>query len=78
LQLCNAEKEALFEQMEENERDYELNIQGFENELNEADKQIQELTDKVNRTRKQRNKFMWLLAAMTIFAFRRQIVKLIV
>jgi chromosome segregation ATPase len=66
------------EQMEENERDYELNIQGFENELNEADKQIQELKDKVNRTRKQRNKFMWLLVAMTIFAFRRQIVKLII
>ena len=65
-------------QMEENERDYELNIQGFENELDEADKQIQELTDKVNRTRKQRNKFMWLLVAMTIFAFRRQIVKLII
>ena len=78
LQLCNAEKEALFEQMEENERDYELNIQGFENELNEADKQIQDLKDKVNRTRKQRNKFMWLLIAMTIFAFRRQIVKLII
>jgi predicted RNase H-like nuclease (RuvC/YqgF family) len=66
------------EQMEENERDYELNIKGFENELNEADKQIQELKDKVNRTRKQRNKFMWVLVAMTIFAFRRQIVKLIV
>jgi hypothetical protein len=66
------------EQMEENERDYELNIQGFEHELDEADKQIQELKDKVNRTRKQRNKFMWLLIAMTIFAFRRQIVKLIV
>jgi hypothetical protein len=69
---------ALREQMEENERDYELNIQGFENELNEADKQIQELKDKVNRTRKQRNKFMWVLVAMSIFAFRRQIVKLIV
>jgi hypothetical protein len=66
------------EQMEENERDYELNIQGFEHELDEADKQIQELTDKVNRTRKQRNKFMWLLIAMSIFAFRRQIVKLII
>jgi hypothetical protein len=64
--------------MEENERDYELNIQGFENELNEADKRIQELKDKVNRTRKQRNKFMWLLIAMSIFSFRRQIVKLIV
>jgi hypothetical protein len=69
---------ALREQMEENERDYQLNIQGFEHELDEADKQIQELTDKVNRTRKQRNKFMWLLIGMTIFAFRRQIVKLIV
>jgi chromosome segregation ATPase len=78
LQLCNAEKEALLEQMEENERDYELNIKGFENELNEADKQIQELKDKVNRTRKQRNKFMWVLVAMTIFAFRRQIVKLLI
>ena len=64
--------------MEEKERDYELNIKGFENELNEADKQIQELTDKVNKTRRQRNKFMWLLVAMTIFAFRRQIVKLII
>jgi ATP-dependent Lon protease len=78
LQLCNAEKDALREQMEENERDYQLNIQGFEHELDEADKQIQELTDKVNRTRKQRNKFMWLLVAMTIFAFRRQILKLII
>ena len=78
LQLCNAEKEALREQMEENERDYQLNIQGFEHELDEADKQIQELTDKVNRTRKQRNKFMWLLIVMSIFAFRRQILKLII
>jgi hypothetical protein len=78
LQLCNAEKDALREQMEENERDYELNIQGFEHELDEADKQIQELKEKVNRTRKQRNKFMWLLIAMTIFAFRRQILKLII
>jgi hypothetical protein len=78
LQLCNAEKEALREQMEENERDYQLNIQGFEHELNEADKQIQELKDKVNRTRKQRNKFMWVLIAMSIFAFRRQIVKLLI
>ena len=66
------------EQMEENERDYELNIQGFEHELDEADKQIQELKDKVNRTRRQRNKYMWLLIGMTIFAFRRQIVKLII
>jgi uncharacterized protein HemX len=73
-----ARLEALRDQMEENERDYELNIQGFENELNEADKQIQELKDKVNRTRKQRNKFMWLLIAMSIFAFRRQIVKLLI
>ena len=66
------------EQMEESERDYQLNIQGFEHELDEADKQIQELKDKVNRTRKQRNKFMWFLIAMSIFAFRRQIVKLII
>jgi hypothetical protein len=66
------------EQMEENERDYELNIKGFQTELDEADKQIQELKDKINRTRKQRNKFMWFLVAMSIFAFRRQIVKLII
>jgi ATP-dependent Lon protease len=78
LQLCNAAKDALREQMEENERDYELNIQGFKIALDESEKEKQELTDKVNRTRKQRNKFMWLLIAMTIFAFRRQIVKLIV
>lgn len=65
-------------QMEENERDYELNIKGFENELSEADKQIQELKDKVNKTRRQRNKFMWILVAMAIFAFRRQIVKLLI
>jgi predicted RNase H-like nuclease (RuvC/YqgF family) len=66
------------EQMEENERDYELNIQGFEHELDESEKEKQELKDKVNRTRKQRNKFMWLLIGMSIFAFRRQIVKLII
>jgi ATP-dependent Lon protease len=78
LQLCNAEKDALRAQMEENERDYELNIKGFQTELDESDKQIHELTDKVNRTRKQRNKFMWLLIGMSIFAFRRQIVKLII
>ena len=65
-------------QMEENERDYELNIQGFKIALDESEKEKQELKDKVNRTRKQRNKFMWLLIAMTIFAFRRQIVKLII
>jgi hypothetical protein len=78
LQLCNAEKDALREQMEENERDYELNIQGFKIALDESEKEKQELKDKVNRTRKQRNKFMWLLIAMTIFAFRRQIVKLLI
>jgi ATP-dependent Lon protease len=78
LQLCNAEKEALREQMEENERDYELNIQGFKIALDESEKEKQDLKDKVNRTRKQRNKFMWLLIGMSIFAFRRQIVKLIV
>jgi hypothetical protein len=66
------------EQMEENERDYELNIQGFKIALDESEKEKQELKDKVNRTRKQRNKFMWLLIAMTIFAFRRQIVKLLI
>jgi hypothetical protein len=66
------------EQMEENERDYELNIQGFKIALDESEKEKQELKDKVNRTRKQRNKFMWLLIGMSIFAFRRQIVKLIV
>ena len=66
------------EQMEENERDYELNIQGFENELEERDTKIMDLIDKVSRTQRQRNKFMWLLIAMTIFAFRRQIVKLII
>jgi predicted RNase H-like nuclease (RuvC/YqgF family) len=66
------------EQIEENERDYELNIKGFQTELDEADKQIQELKDKVNRTRKQRNKFMWLLIGMSIFAFRRQILKLLI
>jgi hypothetical protein len=64
--------------MEENERDYELNIQGFKIALDESEKEKQELKDKVNRTRKQRNKFMWLLIAMTIFAFRRQILKLII
>ena len=78
LQLCNAEKEALREQMEENERDYELNIQGFKIALDESEKEKQELKDKVNRTRKQRNKFMWLLIGMSIFAFRRQILKLII
>jgi hypothetical protein len=66
------------EQMEENERDYELNIQGFKIALDESEKEKQELKDKVNRTRRQRNKFMWVLVAMSIFAFRRQIVKLIV
>ena len=66
------------EQMEENERDYELNIQGFKIALDESEKEKQELKDKVNRTRKQRNKFMWVLVAMTIFAFRRQIVKLLI
>jgi hypothetical protein len=66
------------EQMEENERDYELNIQGFKIALDESEKEKQDLKDKVNRTRKQRNKFMWLLIGMTIFAFRRQIVKLLI
>jgi hypothetical protein len=66
------------EQMEENERDYELNIQGFKIALDESEKEKQELKDKVNRTRKQRNKFMWLLIGMSIFAFRRQILKLII
>jgi hypothetical protein len=78
LQLCNAEKDALREQMEENERDYELNIQGFKIALDESEKEKQELKDKVNRTRKQRNKFMWLLIGVSIFAFRRQIVKLLI
>jgi hypothetical protein len=66
------------EQMEENERDYELNIQGFKIALDESEKEKQELKDKVNRTRRQRNKYMWLLIGMSIFAFRRQIVKLLI
>lgn len=45
--------------------------------LDNCDKKVNELVAKCDRYKRQRNRYLWILIALIIFSFRRQILKLI-
>lgn len=73
-----ARLEACKLQMEENERDYELNIKGFENELNDRDATIVNLQKKLDSWRKWAIRFFILLLLSLGWNFRRLIGKILI
>ena len=73
-----ARLEACKLQMEENERDYELNIKGFENELNERDATILKQQGKLDKWRKWAIRFFLLWVVAMLYLLRKPILKLII
>ena len=69
---------ALREQMEENERDYELNIQGFQNELDERDQTILNQQVKLDKWRSWCIRFFILLLLSLGWNFRKLIGKILI
>lgn len=78
LQLCKGQIEALQELITERERDYELNIQGFENELNERDQTILKQQGKIDSWRKWAIRFFLLWVVAMLYLLRKPILKLII
>ena len=75
----NTAKIALLNELiTERERDYELNIQGFENELNERDATILKQQGKLDKWRKWCIRFfiLWIVALLVLL--RKPILKLII
>ena len=78
LQLCKGQIEALQELITERERDYELNIQGFENELNERDQTILKQQGKLDKWRRWCIRFLILLLLSLGWNFRKLIGKILI
>jgi hypothetical protein len=69
---------ALREQMEENERDYQLNIQGFQNKLDERDQTILNQQVKLDKWRSWCIRFFILLLLSLGWNFRKLIGKILI
>ena len=78
LQLCKGQIEALQELITERERDYELNIQGFQNELNERDATILKQQGKLDKWKRWAIRFFLLWVVAMLYLLRKPILKMII
>ena len=78
LKLCKGQIEALQELITERERDYELNIQGFQNELDERDQTILKQQGKLDKWKRWAIRFFILLLLSLGWNFRRLIGKILI